>query len=187
MSTHGTHSAQEMIDVIKVARDRILIQAHLFSLEARKRWSGLETRLFELESKLEESGEKFADSVTANFRDATQAAKELMRELRRCCRGSPRIGAEHGSCSCGKVTCSRQGPNSLLHFRISCGSTSCFRASRSGFSADNSCSTRSATRGDATYGVMALTAASPRAYCYSIVWDEPEKQFRPPCIAICAS
>jgi predicted transcriptional regulator len=83
MSSHGSRheSAKEMIDALKVARDRLVVQAHLLSLDARKRWEGIETRLFELETKLERDGEKIAESVVTNFREATQAAKELVREL----------------------------------------------------------------------------------------------------------
>ena len=83
MSSQGsTHeSAKEMIDAIKGARDRLVVQAHLLSLDARKRWEGIETRLLELETKLEHDGERIADSIVTNFREATQAARELVREL----------------------------------------------------------------------------------------------------------
>jgi CBS domain-containing protein len=83
MSNHEAKpdAAREMIDALKLARDRARVQAHLFSLDARKRWQGLEASLLELQSKLEQSGEKIAATATVSFREVTQAATDLMREL----------------------------------------------------------------------------------------------------------
>jgi CBS domain-containing protein len=75
------HSAKDMIDALRSARDRARVQAHLFSLEAKQRWGGLEADLLELQSKLEQSGESIAAAATAGFRDVTQAARDMMREL----------------------------------------------------------------------------------------------------------
>jgi CBS domain-containing protein len=83
MSNHENEpsTAREMIDALKAARDRTRVQVHLFSLDAKKRWYGLEASLLELQSKLEQSGEKMADAATASFREVTEAARNLMREL----------------------------------------------------------------------------------------------------------
>ena len=75
------HSTQEMIDALASARQRARLQAHLFSLDARKRWHALEAILLDLQTKLEQSGEKIAASASTNFREALQAAKELLHEL----------------------------------------------------------------------------------------------------------
>jgi CBS domain-containing protein len=75
------NSATEMIDALKVARDRARVQAHLFSLDAKKRWQGLEASLLELQAKLEQSGERIAATAAANVRDVTQAARDMMHEL----------------------------------------------------------------------------------------------------------
>lgn len=83
MSSHQSkpNAAKEMIGALKVARDRARIQAHLFSLDAKKRWHALETTLLDLQVKLEQSGEEIAASASSNFREAVQSAKELMHEL----------------------------------------------------------------------------------------------------------
>jgi CBS domain-containing protein len=60
---------------------RTSCQAHLLSLDAKKRWQGLETRLVELEAILERSGERLTDNVTASFREVTKVAQDLLREL----------------------------------------------------------------------------------------------------------
>lgn len=75
------HSAEELMDALTVARDRARVQAHLFSLDARKRWQGIEAKLLELKAKLEQSGEKIAETAAANVREVTHAAGELLREL----------------------------------------------------------------------------------------------------------
>lgn len=83
MSSHESkpHSAKEMLDALRVARDRARIQVHLFSLDAKERWQVLETTLLDLQVKLEQGGEKVAAGVSTHFREAVQAAKDLMREL----------------------------------------------------------------------------------------------------------
>jgi CBS domain-containing protein len=70
-----------MIDALRAARDRARVQAHLFSLEAKKRWQGVEATMLELQSKLEQSGESIAAAALGSFRDSTQAARDIMREL----------------------------------------------------------------------------------------------------------
>jgi len=77
----NSDSATEMISALVVARDRARVQAHLFSLDARKRWQELETKLLALQSKLELGGEKFAASATKSFHEVTTLAKELLGEL----------------------------------------------------------------------------------------------------------
>ncbi len=74
-------AVKELLDALAVARGRARVQAHLFSLDAKKRWQGLETTLLELETRLEQNGEKIAAAVTANVREVTQAARDLMHEL----------------------------------------------------------------------------------------------------------
>jgi CBS domain-containing protein len=74
-------AVKELLDALAVARGRARVQAHLLSLDAKKRWQGLESTLLELESKLEHNGEKIAAAVTANVREVTQAARDLMHEL----------------------------------------------------------------------------------------------------------
>jgi CBS domain-containing protein len=75
------HSAKEMIDALKTARDQAKVQAHLLSLDAKKRWHAVEAGLLELETKLERSGERLTEGLTASFREVSQAARDLLREL----------------------------------------------------------------------------------------------------------
>src|SRR5689334_1101420 len=83
MSTHESkhRSPKEMVQALEAVRDRARVQAHLFSLEAQKRWRSVEASLDALQSKLERSGDEIAASVTAGFREVADAATELMHEL----------------------------------------------------------------------------------------------------------
>lgn len=75
------HSASEMLDALKTARDRVRVQAHLFSMDARKRWQELEERLANLQTRIEHGGESAAASVGARFHEVLESVKELMGEL----------------------------------------------------------------------------------------------------------
>jgi CBS domain-containing protein len=83
MTNHASkpQAVKELLEALGVARGRARVQAHLLSLDAKKRWQGLETTLLELENKLEQNGEKIVATVTANVREVTQAARDLMHEL----------------------------------------------------------------------------------------------------------
>jgi len=71
----------EMIDILKDARHRSRLQAHLLSLEAKQRWQALETTFINVQLKLEQGGEQALASATAAARDVTQAVKDLFHEL----------------------------------------------------------------------------------------------------------
>jgi CBS domain-containing protein len=79
--SNNPQTAKEMIDALAVARDRIRVQAHLFSLDAVKRWQPIEKTLLDLQSTLEASGERVAATATSTFREVTQAAKALLKDL----------------------------------------------------------------------------------------------------------
>jgi CBS domain-containing protein len=70
-----------MVRSLEVVRDRARIQAHLFSLDAKKRWQEVEANLLGLRGKLEQGGEAAGAGASKAFADLTQAAKDLLREL----------------------------------------------------------------------------------------------------------
>jgi CBS domain-containing protein len=70
-----------MLNALKAARDRAKVQAHLLSLDAKKRWQGVEKRVVELEASLDQEGERLTGAITASFREVTQAARDLLQEL----------------------------------------------------------------------------------------------------------
>jgi CBS domain-containing protein len=69
-----------MIDALKSAGEHARIQAHLFSLDAKKRWDEIEPALLGLRTKLEKGGEEASAAVVATFRDITRAMKEIVDE-----------------------------------------------------------------------------------------------------------
>ncbi len=79
--TNNPQTATEMIDALAAARDRIRVQAHLFSLDAMKRWQPIERTLLDLQSTLQASGERVAASAATSFREVAQAAKELLQDV----------------------------------------------------------------------------------------------------------
>ena len=66
--SNSTQTAREMIDALATARDRIRVQAHLFSLDAMKRWQPIEQTLLDLQSALETNGERVAATAGTTFR-----------------------------------------------------------------------------------------------------------------------
>ena len=87
MSNHESHhesrhpSAKELIGAIQSTRDRARVQAHLLSLDTKKRWDEIETGLLGVQSKLERGGQEVAASAVAKVHDLTQSAKALLREI----------------------------------------------------------------------------------------------------------
>ncbi len=79
--SNNPQTAKEMIDALVTARDRIRVQAHLFSLDAIKRWQPVERTLLELQSTLEAGGERVAATAASTFREVAQAAKDLLKEV----------------------------------------------------------------------------------------------------------
>jgi CBS domain-containing protein len=79
--SNNPQSAKEMIDALVAARDRIRVQAHLFSLDAMKRWQPIERTLVELQSTLEASGERVAANAASTFREVAQAAKDFFQDV----------------------------------------------------------------------------------------------------------
>jgi CBS domain-containing protein len=75
------HSAEEMIQALRTARDSARVQAHLLSLEAREHWQELEGTLLSLQSKLEQGGERAAASAAVKVHELTQAVSHVLRGI----------------------------------------------------------------------------------------------------------
>lgn len=80
-----THSGRarppkELIDALSTARDSARVQLHLFSLDARKRWQELESKLDKMQSKLEREGERVTEGATTKVRDLTRTVRDFLRE-----------------------------------------------------------------------------------------------------------
>jgi CBS domain-containing protein len=60
------------------ARDDARLQAHLFSLDARQRWSELETTLQNLEYRIGAGGNRAAEAAAATVREMTRAVREFL-------------------------------------------------------------------------------------------------------------
>jgi len=82
MSIHDSkaRSSKQLIDALNVVRDSARLQLHLLSVEAKQRWQELESNLFDLQTKLEQGGDRIADSVTITVKDLTHSVHELFRE-----------------------------------------------------------------------------------------------------------
>lgn len=76
-----THSAREMIETLKSARDRTRVQAHLFTLEAKQRWQELDAGLTSLQARLEQGSESVAAAANERFRELTDAVRQLLHEF----------------------------------------------------------------------------------------------------------
>lgn len=78
-----THTTQDLIAALYTARDEARVRLHLFSLDARQRWSELEARLFALEGKLQDGAEVAASGLEAaakKVRELTDATRQLIKE-----------------------------------------------------------------------------------------------------------
>jgi CBS domain-containing protein len=79
----SSHSVQELFNSLTELRDRTQLQAHLLSLDARKRWERIEPTLLSAQAKLERSGEELTEGALTKLRDAMHAAGDLLLELDR--------------------------------------------------------------------------------------------------------
>lgn len=75
------HSAEEMIQALRTARDAARVQAHLLSLDAKQRWQEVESSLLSLQFKLEQGGERAAASAAGKVHDLTQAVGQILRGI----------------------------------------------------------------------------------------------------------
>lgn len=83
MTTSGgtkAHSAKELIEALSTARARAQVQLHLLSLDARDSWHELESRIDNLQAKIETDGERLGASATKTVRELTHAVKDLLQQ-----------------------------------------------------------------------------------------------------------
>jgi len=71
---------RQLLDSLKAVRDSARLELHLLSVEARQRWQELESKLFDLEAKLEHGGDRIAESLSGSAREVTHAVRELLGE-----------------------------------------------------------------------------------------------------------
>jgi CBS domain-containing protein len=74
-------TARQMLDTLRAMRDEARVQAHLFSLDAKQRWTELENKLMGLQSKLELGGDRAAAGASSVFHEVTSAVNDLVRQL----------------------------------------------------------------------------------------------------------
>lgn len=74
-------SSRGLIDALRATGDHLRVQAHLLSLDAKKRWDEFETELNEIQVSVERDGEQIAASTEARFRELTQGVKAFFSEV----------------------------------------------------------------------------------------------------------
>lgn len=81
--TQQSQATQELRNALNTARDEARMRLHLFSLDARQKWSELEEKLFALENKLQTGAEGAASGLEAaakRVRELTDATRQLINE-----------------------------------------------------------------------------------------------------------
>lgn len=88
---------------LQAARDGVRLQAHLFSLETRERWSELETSVEALEHRLHQEGENVSLIAQAGLSDLTHKVTEFI--TRHLARGSTLETSARAIMSASPRTC----------------------------------------------------------------------------------
>jgi hypothetical protein len=81
--TQPSQATQDLRDALNAARDEARVRLHLFSLDAKQKWSELEAKLFALENKLQSGAEGAASGLEAaakKVRELTDATRQLINE-----------------------------------------------------------------------------------------------------------
>ena len=81
MANESHSTKRELLDDLRTARDTVRVQAHLFSLDAKKRWQELESKLLNAEAKIERAGDNVGENISATVEELVRAVKEALEEL----------------------------------------------------------------------------------------------------------
>ncbi|HET9956444.1 MAG TPA: CBS domain-containing protein [Polyangiaceae bacterium] len=73
-----SHSLNDAIQELMAARDEARLQAHLFSLDARRSWDELENSLAELEQRLGQSSGRMAETALTKTVELTQSVRAFV-------------------------------------------------------------------------------------------------------------
>jgi CBS domain-containing protein len=81
-TTHETkdRSSKDLIDALSSARASARVQMHLLSLDAREGWRELESKLDNLQSKIEREGERVGENATKKARELTRSVRDFLRD-----------------------------------------------------------------------------------------------------------
>jgi BMFP domain-containing protein YqiC len=83
MQDQPSETTQDLKNALNTAREEARMRLHLFSLDARQKWSELEEKLFALENKLQSGAEGAASGLEAaakKVRELTDATRQLINE-----------------------------------------------------------------------------------------------------------
>jgi CBS domain-containing protein len=72
------HAKRQAVERLLALRDETKLQLHLLSLDARKRWDGLEKEIVALEERASREGEKAAEALVETANELTRNLNELM-------------------------------------------------------------------------------------------------------------
>ena len=78
--TMKARSSKELIEALSTARDRARVQLHLLSLDARDSWHELESKIDNLQAKIENDSERLGESAAKKVHELTRAAKDLLKQ-----------------------------------------------------------------------------------------------------------
>lgn len=77
----SNQSSKGIMDALRATGDHLRVQAHLFSLDAKKRWDEIETELSAIQASVERDGEQIAASTESRFRELTDRVKVFLSEV----------------------------------------------------------------------------------------------------------
>lgn len=77
----SNQSSRGFLDALRATSDHLRVQAHLLSLDAKKRWDEFETELNAIQASVERDGEQIAASTEARFRELAQGVKVFLSEV----------------------------------------------------------------------------------------------------------
>ena len=88
MSNKAKHSLDNAIDELTRARDEVKVGLHLLSMEAKDKWSELESRILEIDDNLRAKGEAASEVSAERVHEVAKTVREFVEKNVRTIKGS---------------------------------------------------------------------------------------------------
>src|SRR5690606_7425650 len=161
-------SPREMLDALAAVRDNARVRAHLLSLDARRRWQDHDSRLGNLETKIQQEGDRVTETASKKVRELTESMREFVREHQ----STNELGAPIEQLMQSAKTCSPNDPlnqPARIMWEANCGVVPVVNEAQEvlGMLTDRDICMAAYTRGEPLSAISVQSAMSPQVACVS--------------------
>lgn len=78
MSNKAKESLNKALDELERARDEARVGLHLLSMEAKEKWSDLESKLLEIDDEVRAKGETASEASAAKVHEVARTVREFV-------------------------------------------------------------------------------------------------------------